>query len=150
MPTEKKVSRLFVKVASAINEIGPVNFERHLDNLISRKEINNSRQKNPVIDCVIRVVSEHFSITQVELRKGYGEKASFALSIAYFEIKNRTKLNLIDIAKYFGRTTHSGVSRKFSEINELNPTDKFDKEKHFVVQQLTGKIDIEVKKIKKQ
>ena len=133
MPVEKEksVSRLLIKVATAVQELGSRQLEKHLDSLISNKTLSQ-RQSNPVIyriECVVKIVSRELKISIEELKVGIGTEAIFGLSISYYLIKMKAApgLSQKEIANYFNRSSHSQVNRAIKKINNLDPQNRIDR-----------------------
>ena len=127
----KSSSRLLFKFATAVQTLGPVQIEKHLDGLISSKDIlaHKSSPTTYRIECVIKIVSKALNLSQDELKIGNSVDANFGRSFVYFLIKTKAApaLSQKEISKCLNRNTHSVVNRAMKKINGLNPENKFDK-----------------------
>ena len=142
---ENPSSRLLFKFATAVQEFGPNHLERHLDSLISRKNVPNSER----IKIVVEVVSKTLNITQSELKIGTSEEATFGLFVTYYLIKTKAlpSLSQKEIAKYFNRKSHSCVNRGIKFITDLNPQKTFEKKRYDQVREIERRLDEKLKSI---
>jgi hypothetical protein len=161
---DDSLSRLLIKCASVLEMHGSHEFEEHLDSLISKKPAGSypgkksssnteesisfvvkveSRKLSSQINAIIELVAKELDITPNQLVSGVGEIPSFALAVTWTVIKKHLLISQKEIAKHFGRFTHTPISRKISYIKSLNPNNRVDKAGY----DLFKKIDLKVSEL---